>query len=111
MKKLLVVPLSLALAVPLFAATMKNLPLVDNHCGEKMKTEKDVDKHDKACMVMCEKNGYAVMKDGKLLKLDAKGNELAAAALKKTDKKDHLRVTVDGEVKGDTVNVTSLTLE
>jgi hypothetical protein len=111
MKKLLTVTLSLSLAAPLFAATMKSLPLVDTHCGEKVKSEADADKHDRSCMLMCEKNGYAVYKDGKLLKLDAKGNELAAAALKASKKKDHLRVTVDGEVKGDTLAVTSLALD
>ena len=111
MKKVLMVTLVALLALPLFAAKMTNLPLVDTQCGAKFKTEADADKHDKACMLKCAKNGYAVMKDGKLWKLDAKGNELAAAALKTTAKKDHFRVTVDGEVKGDTLAVTSLTIE
>lgn len=111
MRKLMLFALVLLVSVPLFGEKMTGLPLVDNHCGAKMKTEEDADGHDKACMLSCAKNGYAVMKDGKLWKLDEKGNKLAVAALKKTAKKDHLRVTVEGEAKGDTLAVTSLTID
>jgi len=45
------------------------------------------------------------------VKFDPKGSDLAAAAIKKTDKKDNLRVDVTGEMKGDMITVSSLTLE
>ena len=111
MKKLLTVALALLVAAPVFAAKLENVPLVDNHCGAGMKTADEADKHDRTCLVKCAKNGYALLKDGKLWKLDAKGNELAAAALAKSDKKDKVRVTVEGEVKGDMVAVESLTID
>ena len=42
--------------------------------------------------------------------LDADGNAKMLAALKGTDKSDHLRVNVSGDVKGDTIKVTSVKL-
>ena len=41
------------------------------------------------------------MSDGKFLKFDEAGNAKIASALKSTKKTDHLRVTVDGERKGE----------
>jgi hypothetical protein len=49
-------------------------------------------------------------KDEQFLKFDAAGNAKITEALKASDKKDHLRVNVKGEVKGDTLRVTSITL-
>jgi hypothetical protein len=43
--------------------------------------------------------------------LDAAGNTKAAAALKMTKKTDNLLVTVEGDVKGDTIKVSSLKLD
>ena len=48
--------------------------------------------------------------DQKFLKFDAAGNAKIVAALKVSDKKDHLRVNVDGEVQGDMLKVTSIKL-
>jgi hypothetical protein len=49
-------------------------------------------------------------KDKGFLKLDADGNARIAEALKASDKKDHLRVDVTGDVQGDTLKVTSIKL-
>ena len=43
--------------------------------------------------------------------LDAGGNAKAAAALKATKKLDNLMVTVEGDVQGDTIKVSSLKLQ
>jgi hypothetical protein len=43
-------------------------------------------------------------------KFDAAGNSKITEALKASAKKDHLRVDVSGEVKGDTLEVTSIKL-
>ena len=67
---------------------------------------------DKMCSPACQKSGYAVVTaDGKLLSLDAKGNQEAIKALKATKKQDDLRVTVNGDVSGDSIKVTSLKLQ
>jgi hypothetical protein len=51
------------------------------------------------------------MVDGKFVKFDSKGSDLAKEALQKSDKKDHLRATVSGEMKDGVIQVSSLTLD
>ena len=51
-----------------------------------------------------------VTKDQQFLKFDAAGNTKIVEALKASDKKDHLRVDVKGDVQGDTLKVTSIKL-
>jgi len=71
-------------------------------------------KHDTKCALepACQKTGYGVFTaDNKFLALDAAGNAKAAAALKATKKTDNLKVTVEGEVAGDTIKVASLKLQ
>lgn len=97
------------LAFPLSAETWKSLPLMDGHCSTKMAG--DPDSHPRSCALQCEKGGYGVIVDGKFLKFDEAGNEKALEALKKSEKKDHLRATVDGTLKGDVIAVTSIVLE
>jgi hypothetical protein len=45
------------------------------------------------------------------LKFDAEGNKQIVAALKASTKKDHLRADVTGDVEGDSIKVTSVTLK
>jgi len=45
-----------------------------------------------------------------LREVDAEGNKRVLEALKASDKKDHLRADITGEVKGDTISVTSIHL-
>jgi uncharacterized membrane protein YphA (DoxX/SURF4 family) len=97
-------------AVPLQAETWKSLPLMDGHCSAKM--AKDPDSHPRSCAIQCAKGGYGVITaDGKYIKFDEAGSEKTLAALQKSDKKDHLRATVEGTLNGDVITVTSIVIE
>jgi len=90
--------------------------LVDRACGgEHVKEGQAWAKtHSRECGLMdpCVKSGYAIFTaDGKYLTLDAQGNKKAEEALRKSDKKDDIEVKVSGEQDGDTLKVTSLTIE
>src|SRR5262245_18012984 len=54
--------------------------------------------HTKECALMedCVKGGYGIFADGNWYPFDAKGNTLAKALFEKTEKKDHIKVTVEG---------------
>ena len=92
-----------------FAATYENVPVVDVGCSKKVSA--DPDSHTRDCALQCAKSGFGIVtSDQKFLKFDAAGNEKILAALKSSDKKDHLRVDVDGDVQGDTLKVTSIKL-
>jgi hypothetical protein len=70
--------------------------------------------HDTKCALeaSCQKTGYGVFTaDNKFILLDAAGNKQAVAVLKATKKADHLNVTVEGDVQGDTIKVASLKLQ
>ena len=99
------------LTLPAVAAaeTYKDVPLVDVNCSKKVAA--DPDSHTRACALKCEGSGFGVITgDKRFLKFDAEGNKEVVAALKASDKKDHLRVDVSGDVKGDTLQVKSVKL-
>jgi hypothetical protein len=99
-----------ALTLPLHAEAWKSLPLMDSHCVTKMADKPD--EHARSCALQCSKGGYGVITaDGKFLKFDEAGNKKALEALKKSDKKDHLRATVEGTLNGDVITVASITIE
>src|ERR1700752_2094278 len=98
MKRLILGLLVIALATPLAAATWEKVALMDANCAAKEKFATHPENHTRACDLQCSKAGYGAMVDGKFVKFDAKGNELAADALKKSDKKDHITVTVSGDM-------------
>jgi hypothetical protein len=78
------------------------------------KGQKFAASHDTKCALeaSCQKTGYGVFTaDNKFLALDAAGNAKAVAALKTTKKLDNLQVTVDGDIQGDTIKVSSLKLQ
>ena len=54
--------------------------------------------HTRECALMeeCVKSGYGIFADGQWYPFDAKGNELAKALFEKTQKKDHVKATVEG---------------
>jgi len=104
-----VIVAALAFAVPALAEEWKNVPLVDKMCLAKVKA--NTDKHPTSCLIECADSGYGILiADGTWLKLDKAGNDQALAALKATDKKNHIRVDVTGERTGDTIKVTALTI-
>ena len=70
--------------------------------------------HDKDCATAaaCEKSGYGVYTaEGKWIAFDEAGNKKASAALKASKKTNDLKVTVTGDVEGDTMKVASLKLQ
>ncbi len=112
MKK--IVPL-LALAAlystPSWAAVQsyKNVSVVDVNCSKKVAA--DPDSHARSCALSCAGSGFGIItSDKQFLKFDAEGNKKIVEALKASDKKDHLRVDVTGDVNGDTLTVTSIRL-
>ena len=112
MKKLssLVALASLCMA-PAFAAaeSYKDVPVVDVNCSKKVAA--DPGSHTRECALKCAGSGFEILtKDQHFLKFDAAGNKKITEELKASDKKDHLRVDVDGTVKGDTLEVSSVRL-
>jgi len=98
-------------AMPVVAAVenYKDVPVVDVNCSKKVAATADA--HTRDCALMCEKSGFGIVTaDKKFLKFDADGNAKILAALKASDKTDHLRVNVSGDVQGDTIKVTSVKL-
>ena len=91
------------------AETYKDVPVVDVNCSNKAAA--DPDSHTRACALKCEGSGFGVITgDKKFVKFDAEGNRQIIAALKASDKKDHLRVDVTGDLRGDTLAVKSVKL-
>ena len=91
------------------AASFNNVSVIDVSCSKKAAA--DPDSHTRACALKCAGSGYGIVtEDKKYLKFDAAGNAKITEALKASDKKDHLRVNVDGDVQGDTIKVTSVKL-
>jgi hypothetical protein len=112
MKKLASLFALLSLAVlPAFAATetYKDVAVVDVNCSSKVAA--DPDSHTRACALKCAASGFGIVtSDKKFVKFDAEGNTKITEALKASDKKDHLRVDVSGELQGDTLKVSSIKL-
>lgn len=106
--------LALLVAAPMSAETVDGI-LMDNMCIGKFKAKgyDGAKTHTKTCALMepCKDSGYAIInEDGKVVKLDSKGNELAVKALEGTDKEKELTVSAEGKLDGDTLAVESLKL-
>lgn len=111
MKKYVLPVLFLFLSGALFAAeqTWDNVPVVDGMCLSKVKDNPD--KHKTECLLMCAGDGFGIITtDGKYLKFDEAGNGKALALFKETDKKDSIRVNVTGELNGDSIKVSSISM-
>jgi hypothetical protein len=99
------------MATPALAATQtfNDVSVIDVACSKKAAANADA--HTRDCALMCEQSGFGIVTaDKKFLKFDADGNKKIAEALKASDKTDHLRVNVSGDVEGDTIKVTSVKL-
>jgi hypothetical protein len=83
--------------------------LIDNMCAEAAEPE-EIEGHLVSCALIetCIKSGFAVSKDGKLYKLDEKGNKLAVKVLQATRAKMGLIVAVEGTLKGDVMHADTL---
>ena len=108
MKKAVLATLVLMLALPLAAETWKNVSLMDAGCSTKADVMAAPEKHTKHCAMQCSKSGYGAVVDGKFVKFDKHGSELAMDAIKKSDKKDNLRADVTGEMKDGEIVVSKL---
>ncbi|MCC6343249.1 MAG: hypothetical protein IT166_13675 [Bryobacterales bacterium] len=99
--------------LPLAAATQTwtNVSLIDQKCSAKYKPA-TADTHTRNCALACESSGYGILTaDGTFLKFDKAGNEKVLGELKASSKKDHIRATVTGEMKGNTLDVKTVKLD
>lgn len=113
MKKFVLALLAFAAALPLAAAvqTWTNVQLVDQSCSTKF-TPKTVDTHTRSCALACEASGYGILtSEGTFLRFDKDGSQKALDELKTSTKKDHLRVTVTGDMEGKVIKVQSIKLD
>lgn len=111
--KTLISVLALGLmAAPALAATQnfKDVPVVDVNCSGKVAANPDA--HTRECLLTCEKSGFGILtSDKKFLKFDAAGNAKIAKEIKASQKTDHMRVNVTGDVQGDMLKVNTIHLE
>ena len=108
MKRALLATLVLMVALPLAAETWKNVSLMDGNCSAKKDQMAAPEKHTKHCAMQCSKSGFGAVVDGKFIKFDKHGSELAADAIAKSDKTDNLRADVTGELKNGEIAVSAL---
>ncbi len=98
-------------ALPALAATESytNVSVIDANCSKKAAA--DPDSHSRTCALQCAMSGYGILTaDKKFIKFDDAGNKKIEEALKASNKKDHLRVDVSGDLQGDTLKVSSIKL-
>ena len=97
-----------------FAAEIKGY-LLDKSCAdEDGKKPGFAAKHQKSCLQMkpCAQSGYGVMTDDlKYYTFNKTGNAQAAKLIAGLKKNDDIKITVTGDVEGQTVKVTKLTLQ
>ena len=99
------------MVTPALAATktFNDVSVVDVACSKKVAATADT--HTRECALACKDSGFGIVTaDKKFLKFDADGNAKVLEQLKSSDKTDHLRVNVSGDVDGDTIKVTSVKL-
>lgn len=109
MKKLVSLTI-LMFSLSAFAATWNNVVLIDKNCSRKAAAAPDA--HTRDCALQCASSGYGIVtNDGKFLKFDQAGDQQSLKLLKSSDKKDHLRVTVDGNENDGTIAVKSVKLD
>src|SRR5689334_3122488 len=92
-----------------------NTKLLDASCASSATSggqKTSAEKLEKTCAPKSTTTSFAVMEKGKTYMLDAKGNEMAAAAMKngsvKPDKDGDVHVTISGTEEGSTLKVDSL---
>jgi hypothetical protein len=99
----------LGLPAMALGATFNNVAVVDVNCSRKAAA--DPDAHTRDCALKCASSGFGIItSDQKFLKFDTAGNSKIVEELKASNKTDHLRANVTGEVQGDTLNVKSVKL-
>jgi len=97
------------LALPALGESFHDVAVVDKNCSGKVAGNPDA--HTRDCALKCASSGYGIItNDQKFLKFDAEGNAKLKQALQASDKKDHLRVDLSGDVENDTLKVKSVKL-
>lgn len=97
----------LVLSGAALAESWDNVALVDVNCSTRVKD--DADAHTRACALKCASSGYGIWTaDGKYVKFDAEGSKKALELLKASDRADHLRVNVTGEMVDGALKVASI---
>ena len=122
MKRLMTMTFALAMLLSLSSLALaqgekKTLSgnIVDKACsarvGKAANPQEAAAGHTKKCALSdnCKASGYGVYSDGKFYEFDAKGAELAAAALTKSAKDKGAVFKVTGKVSGDKIAVESIT--
>jgi hypothetical protein len=115
MRKLILVMFT-AVAISAFAAdtTVKGY-LVDLSCAAEEGSKPGFGaKHSKDCLQMddCVKSGYGVLTDDKkVIKFDKAGNEQAKKFLNDLKKAKDIKVSVAGNVNGETMTVSKIELQ
>jgi hypothetical protein len=89
--------------------------LVDSSCAnEFQKYSRSAAGHTKGCLTMpdCAKSGYGVLTDDlKFIKFDKAGNEQASKFISDLTKNKDIKVTVSGQVNGETMTVSKIELQ
>jgi len=94
-------------AVAASAATWSNAALVDVSCSTRVKD--DPDAHPRACALRCAGSGYGIWTaEGRYLRFDDEGSKKAKALLEASEREDHLRVNVTGEMVDGALRVDSI---
>jgi hypothetical protein len=108
MTKTILAALLGALPVLGLAANWENVPIVDHSCADVAKANPDG--HPRDCLIQCAASGYEILDHGTWIALDAAGNREAFAALKGSNRKDHVRVNVTGERDGHLIHARSVSV-
>jgi len=117
MKKLILVLFAAVSLSALAADTTIKGYLVDLACAKENAEKPDAKfpaKHSKDCLQMpdCEKAGYGVLTDDKkVIKFDKSGNAQAKKFIADMKKAKDVKVTVAGNVTGDTMTVSKIALQ
>lgn len=104
--------LGLGMTMPLAAEDVEGY-LIDTLCSTKLLAAgpEAGQYHTKGCALSpnCKASGYGVVTaDGTFLKFDEDGNAMAVKALEADSRTENLKVSVSGEVSGDTITVTAI---
>src|SRR5712692_6231872 len=115
LRSLICAGLVAGLASIAYAAEVQGV-LMDKMCSAKAVSggQKAATEHERSCALTpnCQKSGFGVFTaDNRFLTFDEAGNAQALKALQASKKKDDLKVTVSGDVQGDTIKVASLKLQ
>jgi hypothetical protein len=108
--------MALSLVAMAYDGDFKEGVIVDKACatGKVAKQGGDLQtaaaNESRGCILMesCRKSGLGLYSDGKYYEFDAKGNELAKAALEKSKKDKGAKFKVTGKVTGDKMAVESI---